>query len=313
MTCHQGKIQQKLKPNHRNSDSHPGLGVDLTRPWKGFTQCLNDQGRWDFKSCPNFEDNLDYFLDHNDEVMVYKNFKQYFNKANTNGNDRVYVEKFMNITDIMPNILFGNKTTIGQICSYADAMDKTVQVRGESVPLIEDLPGYCCLDYPDETEWWGEQYSCTFEFGEDKGQAKPRTECKNPGPWWSSFNEDACNIYSGKWCSNPRPCERLVCVDNLRKDIMDDGIGLRKAFYNYLEKAPKIEDYGNTQQCGDLRQYLQYDRDFPDDNRICDELLHLQCRNDFIDLDEKTGGASSNSEGKELSVNTKLETPKLGK
>ena len=45
-------------------------------------------------------------------------------------------------------IIFGNGTTIGQVCSYA---------RGLEAGTVEDLPGFCCLDAPYETQNWGEK------------------------------------------------------------------------------------------------------------------------------------------------------------
>ena len=86
----------------------------------------------------------------------------------------------------------------------------------------------------------------------------------------------------------------------------------RRAFFEYLDEAPKIEDSDDTRQCGDLREYLQYDRDYPDDKRICEELEYLQCRNDFSNLDETAAsGGSGNSE--ELVIRTKLRTRKKGR
>ena len=242
--------------------------------------------------------------------MTYESFKSYFNKANTNGNDRYYVEEFVNITDTMTNLLFGNKTTIGQVCSYAHAMT-TVVDETKNEMLANDLPGFCCLDSPDDTEWWGEKYSCNLEYGDEKGKAKPRESCKRIGPWWSSFNEDACDVYSGTWCPNPRSCHILQNCVNAEKENVEKK-QLQRAFFEYLQDAPEVEDTDNNQQCGELRQYLQYDKDFPDDRRICDELKHIQCRNDFIDLDERTGGASGASAEVELVVNTNLLTRKKG-
>lgn len=47
-------------------------------------------------------------------------------------------------------LLFGNKTTIGQVCSYS---------RGLESQTVEDTPGFCCLDAPYEAQDWGETVS----------------------------------------------------------------------------------------------------------------------------------------------------------
>ena len=44
-------------------------------------------------------------------------------------------------------LIFGNKTTLGQICAYS---------RGLIDDLIDDTPGFCCLDAPYESKEWGE-------------------------------------------------------------------------------------------------------------------------------------------------------------
>ena len=58
------------------------------------------------------------------------------------------MEDFIPTIETMADLLFGKETTISQVCSYADAMKSGI---------IDDLPGYCCLDSPDDTRWWGEQ------------------------------------------------------------------------------------------------------------------------------------------------------------
>lgn len=52
-------------------------------------------------------------------------------------------------------LLYGNKTTIGQVCSYAKGLE--VDSAGES--LVDGTPGFCCLDAPYESNAWGETVS----------------------------------------------------------------------------------------------------------------------------------------------------------
>ena len=45
-------------------------------------------------------------------------------------------------------LLFGNETTIGQVCAYANGLEDKI---------VDDVPGFCCLDAPYESEDWGEK------------------------------------------------------------------------------------------------------------------------------------------------------------
>ena len=91
-----------------------------------------------------------------------------------------------------------------------------------------------------------------------------------------------------------------------------EGDNDRRAFFEYLDEAPKLEDSDDTRQCGDLREYLQYDHDYPDDKRICEELEYLQCRNDFSNLDE-TAASGGSGKSEDLVIRTKLRTRKKGR
>ena len=45
-------------------------------------------------------------------------------------------------------LIFGNQTTVGQVCAYA---------RGLEDGTVDDMPGFCCLDAPYESIDWGEK------------------------------------------------------------------------------------------------------------------------------------------------------------
>ena len=47
-------------------------------------------------------------------------------------------------------LVFGNKTTIGSVCSYSKALEEE---------LVDNIPGFCCLDAPYESNNWGETVS----------------------------------------------------------------------------------------------------------------------------------------------------------
>jgi hypothetical protein len=56
------------------------------------------------------------------------------------------------IFDTSIALVFGNKTTIGQVCSFAKGLTSTIVSR---------IPGFCCLDapYQSKIEYWGEKVS----------------------------------------------------------------------------------------------------------------------------------------------------------
>ena len=56
----------------------------------------------------------------------------------------------MDSFDIPIALVFGNKTTIGQVCSFAKGLTSTI---------VSSIPGFCCLDapYQSKAEEWGEK------------------------------------------------------------------------------------------------------------------------------------------------------------
>ena len=80
-------------------------------------------------------------------------------------------------------------------------------------------------------------------------------------------------------CPNPRNCTYLVdCVNTELDEVTKDKT--RPAFLQYLDGAPKFKDGEATDptKCGDLREYFEYDRDYADDDRICEEVRDLKVR-----------------------------------
>ena len=138
---------------------------------------------------------------------------------------------------------------------------------------------------------------------------KSKNSCTRLAPFTAGFNEAACDIFHGTWCPTPRDCRDLRnCIRDMKNDVETSGD--RLAFYEYLNAAPKIQDEGaeDPEECGKLREYFEYDYDFPDDERICKEVEELQCFTDFTNLDGfATGAAGSGSDEQEdLKVITKL-------
>jgi len=197
------------------------------------------------------------------------------------------------IFDRAIELVFGKKTTIGQICAHAKDAD-------EDDPKVA---GFCCLDAPYESVNWGEMYSCI----DDKGDAKGKEACKAPGPLTSGFSPAACENFSGTWCPTPRSCGGLnSCIKELSRDAKDDVA--KQAFYQYLDDAPSIEE-PTSEKCADLREYFDYDRNYADDTRICEELTSLQCLDDFSNLDGFAAQGSTNGGNalvEELVMSTKI-------
>ena len=54
----------------------------------------------------------------------------------------------------------------------------------------------------------------------------------------------------------------------------------------YLKDAPIVDDVNDNEQCGDLREYFGYERNFPIDKKICDEVKEYKNTRDlgFMDV-----------------------------
>jgi len=66
------------------------------------------------------------------------------------------------------------------------------------------------------------------------------------------------------------------CIKDEIKELKDDEN--RKAFLEYLNEAPKLKpgEVTDPTKCGDLRQYFEYDKNYADDDRICEEVKDLK-------------------------------------
>ena len=68
----------------------------------------------------------------------------------------------------------------------------------------------------------------------------------------------------------------MTCIDNLKTGVKQSRT--RQAFFEYLDSAPQLKfpDLDDPTKCGELREYFEYDPDFVDDDRICEEVENLQ-------------------------------------
>ena len=99
----------------------------------------------------------------------------------------------------------------------------------------------------------------------------------------------------------------------MSRDAKDDVA--KQAFYQYLDDAPSIEE-PTSEKCADLREYFDYDRNYADDTRICEELTSLQCLDDFSNLDGFAAQGSTNGGNalvEELVMSTKIVKNTKGK
>ena len=64
----------------------------------------------------------------------------------------------MDFFDTSIALVFGNKTTIGQVCSFAKGLTSTI---------VSSIPGFCCLDapYQSKAEEWGEKARSWWDGG----------------------------------------------------------------------------------------------------------------------------------------------------
>lgn len=91
-------------------------------------------------------------------------------------------------------MVFGNKTTVGQICAYS---------RGLEDNVVDDITGFCCLDAPYESKDWGEIFTCqkyvldtsSAISGKSKVVQKKREDCNRLAPLTSGFNQAACGTF----------------------------------------------------------------------------------------------------------------------
>jgi len=106
-------------------------------------------------------------------------------------------------------------------------------------------------------------------------------DCNNKGPVTAGFNQAACDTFYGQWCPSLRNCTGLVvCIDDEIAQVEADET--RPAFLQYLKDAPSLDllagDSNDPTKCEDLREYFEYSRDYPDDDRICEEVKDLKVR-----------------------------------
>ena len=144
--CSKDTIKEQLKGNVETKH-YAGLEISLDIPITGSnTGCTNEHGKPIFTGDCSAENRFTRYSN------PIQSFDQYFrqNPALTG----VDVEEFIPTIDKVSGILFGEETTTGQICTFAKALKDGA---------VDDLPGYCCLDSPDDTKLWGEQVSfyCT--------------------------------------------------------------------------------------------------------------------------------------------------------
>lgn len=93
----------------------------------------------------------------------------------------------------------------------------------------------------------------------------------------------------GTWCPIASDCTRLV--DGINALYNDTGTKT-EAYRLFLEDRPAVNDPLDNGACGQLREYLGYDADYADDERIIEETERLECEDDiFAALSGFSGGS----------------------
>lgn len=142
---------------------------------------------------PKFSEELSSYLERSFSILDYLGRKgkvpKYMDntlKAFAEGVKRSFYDKKVTRTALDDSLalIFGNRTTVGQVCSYASGLKK-------SNADLSSVPGFCCMDAPYEADYWGELFSCVEETGENRGKAKGPGSCENLGPYTAGFNQAA--------------------------------------------------------------------------------------------------------------------------
>ena len=151
-------------------------------------------------------------------------------------------------------------TSQGQVAALAEAVAEHGQ----------NLPGYCCLDTPDLSGIWGEPFDC-------------QDECQKYAPSFAGISTESCDTFGGTFCTYAQDCSPLQeCVEEL---IQEAEKQTNPTYLIYLKDAPVIEDATDNEQCGDTREYFGYERTFPIDKKICDEVKEYRNTRDFTFMD----------------------------
>ncbi len=82
--------------------------------------------------------------------------------------------KTKDLFDSSVALVFGNKTTIGQVCSFA---------KGLQSNIVTNIPGFCCLDapYQSKIDEWGEKVSSWGREDERKPVLRRSSKTNNLG------------------------------------------------------------------------------------------------------------------------------------
>ena len=96
---------------------------------------------------------------------------------------------------------------------------------------------------------------------------------------FSFYFNNTTDIFYGQWCPSPRDCTELaLCIQDEILEIEADDT--KPAYLQYLKDAPTVDvsagESTDPTKCGGLREYFEYDRDYPDDERICEEVKDLK-------------------------------------
>ena len=170
--------------------------------------------------------------------------------------------------DSSMSFLLGNDTSGGELREIAKLVNDPDY--GPSY-----MPGYCCLDSPTSSEWFGYYVSvlapdqrqfilltcyCSAQYSTSVTYQGAPMECQNLGPWHLGMSELACSNAGGRWFQSP--CYTLQTCINERPSVNETGYS--PSFEQFADGIA-IDNPSNQTQCGNARQQLGYDSDYPYD------------------------------------------------
>lgn len=127
-------------------------GIDNTESTPTLTENLTNQLIFAYSIGEDIDTEIEYYKECQDsqdytdpQKEVCKKEKE---KLQTLKDDLFEFGLERSSLDASVALFFGNKTTIGQVCAYANGLEEN---------LVDDVPGFCCLDAPYQSKDWGEK------------------------------------------------------------------------------------------------------------------------------------------------------------
>ena len=133
------------------------------------------------------------------------------------------------------------------------------------------------------------QFQCEFQTSSG---LELNDACERVGPFFSSLNQQACDVYGGVFCPTTDCTDLKTCVESYQNEYEEP-----LAYADWLKLSPLINDASSSLDCGDARQYFGYDPNFVNDEHICDDVRQLRFSRDFAFLDNFFNQGDDDADG----------------